>query len=97
MFNITLIERRATDVINGFNSPKGINASDTLKVLLELKRVTEANRRLENALLEARLLQDNLTRELQSIKDNESFKYKGPDINIPPPFDFTDLFRHKNY
>lgn len=35
MFNIALIEKRATNVINGFVSAKGINATDTLRVVAE--------------------------------------------------------------
>lgn len=90
MVNLIMVEKRATDVINGFVSPRRMNAVDVMHLLVELKRSTEASRRLENALNESRLIQDRLAKEVQDLKDKESGLFK-PDSS----FNFEDLFKPK--
>lgn len=90
MVNLIRVEKRAADVINGFVSPKRMNAVDAMKLLIELKRSTEAFHRLENALNESRRIQENLAKEIQDLKDKESGLY-----SPNPAFSFEDLFKPK--
>jgi hypothetical protein len=85
-----MVEKRAADVINGFAVPRRMNAVDAMSVLIELKRSTDAFRRLENAFNESILIQELLKKEIQDLKDKESRLY-----SPNPSFNFEDLLKPK--
>ncbi len=48
--DITIVEKRASDAVNGFTTIRIIHAKDTLETIKWLRQTLEANHRLKNAL-----------------------------------------------
>lgn len=84
--DITIIAKRASDVVNGFTIVRTSNAKDTLDVISVLEQTLAANRRLNNALIKATEELNKANTELELLRNKNS------EVDLSG-IDFSDLFK----